>query len=244
MTPERRIFGVAPESKWMGCRNMDHGLGSIQTFLECLQFYLAPTDVKGENPNPLLRPHIVTNSYSCGIGVCKEELFNPVIKALVESGVALTAAAGNSQYCSNINGIVESSPEIITVGATRRNSEEITNFSSLGPVKRNNMRKPDVTAPGEKIFSAIQCCAMYAEMSGTSMAAPQISGAIALLWSGIPKLRRKIKLTWKILEKTALHQESIWCKSESKTPNNVYGYGTVNVLKALEYGRQLVQNNE
>ena len=221
----------------------DHGLGNLRTFLGCLQYYLAPTDVHGKKPNPLQRPHIVTNSYSCGIGTCKEELFNPVIKALVESGVFLVAAAGNSQYCSNINGIMESSNEIITIGAINKNNNEITRFSSLGPVKRNNIRKPDLMAPGEKIFSAIQCCAMYSEMSGTSMAAPHVSGAIALLWSGIPELRRNIKLTWEILEKTALHQESTWCKSESKSPNNAYGFGSINVLKAFEYAKELISKN-
>jgi hypothetical protein len=103
---------------------------------------LAPTDVHGNNPDPSKRPHVVTNSYTCHFTICKEELFNPAIRALTESGVALTAAAGNSQYCSNINGVVESNPNVITVGATRKGSNLITTFSSLGPVSRSGLRKP------------------------------------------------------------------------------------------------------
>jgi hypothetical protein len=52
------------------------------------------------------------------------------------------------------------------------------------------------------------------------MAAPHISGAISLLWSAIPALRRNIKGTLEILEKTAIHQESTQCRSPMKTPNH------------------------
>lgn len=38
-------FGVAPGVKWVGCRNMDAGLGSTVTYLSCLNFFLAPHDL-------------------------------------------------------------------------------------------------------------------------------------------------------------------------------------------------------
>lgn len=38
-------FGVAPGVKWVGCRNMDAGLGSTITYLSCLNFFLAPHDL-------------------------------------------------------------------------------------------------------------------------------------------------------------------------------------------------------
>lgn len=37
-TPSGRIIGVAPEAKWIGCRNMDRGYGRPHTYIECLQF--------------------------------------------------------------------------------------------------------------------------------------------------------------------------------------------------------------
>lgn len=38
-------YGVAPGVKWVGCRNMDAGLGSTITYLSCLNFFLAPHDL-------------------------------------------------------------------------------------------------------------------------------------------------------------------------------------------------------
>lgn len=39
-------YGVAPGVKWIGCRNMDAGLGSTVTYLHCLNFFLAPHDLE------------------------------------------------------------------------------------------------------------------------------------------------------------------------------------------------------
>ena len=38
-------YGVAPGAKWIGCRNMDNGLGSTVSYLSCLNFFLAPHDL-------------------------------------------------------------------------------------------------------------------------------------------------------------------------------------------------------
>jgi serine protease AprX len=43
-------IGVAPGAKWIACRNMDQGSGTPQRFIECFQFFLAPTDLNGQNP--------------------------------------------------------------------------------------------------------------------------------------------------------------------------------------------------
>ena len=44
-----------PGAKWIGCRNMDVGVGTPATYTECFQFFIAPTDLSGNNPNPALR---------------------------------------------------------------------------------------------------------------------------------------------------------------------------------------------
>lgn len=61
-----------------------------------------------------------------------------------------------------------------------------------------------------------------------------------MLWSAFPKLVRDVDTTIKILQTTARHQESLDCKSPQKSPNNVYGYGTVDVLAAYEYAMKTV----
>ena len=58
-------IGVAPGAKWIGCRNMDQGVGTPATYTECFQFFIAPTDLNGQNPNPTLRPHVMNNSWGC-----------------------------------------------------------------------------------------------------------------------------------------------------------------------------------
>ena len=45
-------IGVAPGAKWIGCRNMDQGNGTPATYTECFQWFIAPTDLNGQNPNP------------------------------------------------------------------------------------------------------------------------------------------------------------------------------------------------
>lgn len=37
--------GVAPGSRWIACRNMDRGMGSTESYLSCLEFFIAPTDL-------------------------------------------------------------------------------------------------------------------------------------------------------------------------------------------------------
>lgn len=70
------------------------------------------------------------------------------------------------------------------------------------------------------------------------MATPAVNGAIALLYSAVPKLVRKMKEVQDILQKTAKHQESTDCQSRQKSPNNVYGYGSIDIEAAINYAIQ------
>jgi serine protease AprX len=58
-------IGVAPQAKWIGCRNMERGDGTPVTYLECFEWFLAPTDLNDENPDPSKAPHVINNSWSC-----------------------------------------------------------------------------------------------------------------------------------------------------------------------------------
>ena len=60
-------IGVAPGAKWIGCRNMDQGVGTPARYIECFQFFLAPYPITGTvaDGNPDLAPDVTTNSWTC-----------------------------------------------------------------------------------------------------------------------------------------------------------------------------------
>jgi subtilisin family serine protease len=58
-------IGMAPGAEWISCRNMEDGWGTPVTYAECYQWFIAPTDVNDENPDPTKAPHAINNSWSC-----------------------------------------------------------------------------------------------------------------------------------------------------------------------------------
>jgi len=240
-----RKIGASPDSLWIGCRPFtDTGRHySVQTFLACLQFFLAPTDVDGKNPNPTLRPHSTIHSYGCnsGLGCPGPNDLEPASDALRASGVLMVVAAHNQgSGCSTITRQPCFFKSVITIGATNKDADTIAGFSSRGPVRLVNgttYRKPDLTAPGVNVLSANRG-GTYSSMSGTSMSTPLVAGCLALFWSAVPRLSRNIEKTMEIFERTAKHQTSTDCGSTG-FPNNVYGYGSIDVLKAYQSAKEL-----
>jgi len=111
-----------------------------------------------------------------------------------------------------------------------------------GPAAYNNTLKPEVSAPGTNIMSALGGSMTYGRKSGTSMATPLVAGAIALLWDAVPALNRKIKETNAILYQSSKHQKTRDCESRADTPNNVYGYGTIDLAKAFALATEIYGN--
>jgi serine protease AprX len=216
------------------------GWGSPSTYLECFDFFLAPWDLNQQNPDVNQRPDVVGNSYACTPAEgCTANTLLAAMDNLRAAGIFMAVAAGNSgPSCATINEPPAIYDSAITVGATEA-SDAIASFSSRGPVTvdGSNRRKPDVVAPGVVVRSSVPTDA-YGYRSGTSMATPHVAGAVALLWSAFPSLRRNVDLTESVLAITATRLPiTQLCGDDSagQYPNNVQGHGRIDVYAAYDY---------
>ena len=190
------------------------------------------TTIHGANLS-LSIPHNVRN-YACGrTPVCVE------CERLVESGVVVVAAAGNRGYqrfqteeglFDNYAAFSVTDPgnaeEVITVGATHGNwphTYGVSFFSSRGPTG-DGRPKPDLVAPGERIEAPFPNNDVGAE-SGTSMAAPHVSGAAAMLMARYPELVGNPRRIKRILCDTA---------TDLSRDRSFQGYGMLDVLRAFQ----------
>jgi serine protease AprX len=226
-------IGVAPGAQWMSCRSMDsNGFGSPDTYITCFEFMIAPWDLNGQNPDPSKAPVAVSNSWYCSISLegCTQGVLFQAVQNVRAAGIVPVFAAGNAgPLCRTIgnDGPPAQYDQSYSVGATTI-SNVLAPFSSRGPVKVQGTRlvKPDIAAPGEGVRSSYPPNT-YAVLSGTSMAAPHIAGAIAILYSAKPELIGNVDGTEAALNTTAHHVNSSECNSNGTYPNNLYGYGLV-----------------
>ncbi len=230
---------MAPEAKWIGCRNMDQGNGTPATYIECFEFFLAPYPVGGTTGqgDPTKAPDVTTNSWTCpGSEGCAVGTLQAGVEAQRAAGITMVVAAGNSgPGCSTVSDPPAVYSASFTVGALVTSSDSIASFSSRGPVTADlsNRQKPDISAPGTSTRSCIRGN-LYGSLSGTSMATPHIAGAVALTLSAQPSLRGKVSIIETILRDSAVHIDSALCSSSGSWPNNVFGYGRMDAKAAAD----------
>ena len=238
-------IGVAPESEWIGCRNMENGWGTPATYLECFEWFLAPTDTNNLNPQPSKAPHVIANSWGCppseGCNPTNFSVLQTAVENLKNAGVVVVVSAGNDgrDGCSSIRNPAAIYEASFVVGATDI-LDTLADFSSRGQVlvDSSGRMKPDVVAPGV----AVRSCVInggYASFSGTSMAGPHVAGAVALLISAEPSLAGQVDSIENLLKMTAdtvYTYRNDTCGTTPMTvfPNNMVGYGRINLLKAIQ----------
>ena len=214
--PAERVRGMSPNCRLISLRVLDsNGEGRSSDVIRALAYV---RERLNDNPK-LLRVHGVNLSvgyeFDAEMFACGQSPICAEANRLVQSGVVVVAAAGNTGFgtvasavrptkvgLSNTINDPGNAESAITVGATHRDSPYtygVSYFSSKGPTGDGRL-KPDLVAPGERITScgagrrlekarisanlpAGDPAAYYMEDSGTSMAAPHVSGAIAAFLS-------------------------------------------------------------
>lgn len=243
--------GVAPGAKWIGCRNMDSGNGRASTYTECFQFFIAPTDLNGQNPDPTQRPHVMNNSWGCPLSgeLCARNVLQTITANAEAAGIFVVASAGNDgSACSTVQDPPAIYEAAFSVGSIT-SANALSSFSSRGPVTSDGSgrMKPDISARGASVRSSYYTSdTTYSTMSGTSMAGPHVVGSVALLWSARPNLVRDIPRTKWLLTRSAnpgvtVPNNSAGCGGIASIPNNHFGWGRVDVLSAYNLEPSLHQ---
>jgi serine protease AprX len=241
------VSGVAPRCKLVSYKVVgDNRAGPVTGVMAALE------EINRANGyGKLIRIHGVNMSlgypFEARWFACGHSPLCEVVDRLVRSGVVVVAAAGNNGY-----GQVElgngswgqglpmsitdpgNADRAITVGSTHRDSPHtfgVSFFSSKGPTG-DGRNKPDLLAPGERIIScaargpaAPDDAPLYREDSGTSMAAPHVSGAIAAFLSVRKEFIGNSEAVKDVFLKSAL---------DLKRNNYMQGYGLLDLLRALQ----------
>lgn len=244
------IIGVAPGAQWIGVRNMERGWGKPSTYIEGFEWFLAPTDLNGENPDPSKAPHVINNSWSCpeieGCDSTNWAFMDLAIENLRKAGTVVVVSAGNNgNNCGRVNAPPSMFEGTFAVAATQIVDtidgvfvDDIAGYSSWGPVYVDgSLRlKPDIAAPGSRVRSS-KPGNSYGTSSGTSMAGPHVAGVVALMISANPNLAGEVDAIEEIIQLTAdpkTRQVECDTLSGESIPNFVFGYGRINALEAVK----------
>lgn len=203
---DRPLVGMAPESRLHIYKVLDDvGQGKDSWIIKALDHIARTNEEAGRivihGINLSLGGPFDPSAYACGHSpLCRE------LRRLWRQGVLVVIAAGNEGYAlmeTEAGEIQANLPltigdpanleEAIVVGSVHKENPHIyggSYFSSRGPTA-DGRQKPDVVAPGERILSCRNKPVgrkqtveeLYVEMSGTSMAAPHVSGQLAAFLS-------------------------------------------------------------
>jgi serine protease AprX len=208
--------GVAPGAKLVVIKVMDkQGACYLSDALKALDWCLENKERYG----------IRVVSFSVG-GESPSDgssLLDEACNKMVENGLVMCVAAGNSGPAASSIVIPGDADNVITVGAVDT-SGTIFDLSSRGPTADGDT-KPDLVTLGVDVVSALAGSKNgKSSLSGTSMAVPQVSGAVALLLQARSDLApADVK---RVLLKTAddLGPAGV---------DNAYGFGALDLTGAL-----------
>ncbi|MFC0046922.1 S8 family serine peptidase [Rheinheimera tilapiae] len=210
------ITGVAPEASIYAYKVLaDNGYGSNFDVISALEKAVDP------DGDPQTRDGVQIINMS--LGYDSRDANDPLVVAVnnaAKAGALVVVAAGNSGPAAESLGSPGIASEALTVANTSK-TDEMSYSSSRGPGVAGALLKPEIAAPGSSIYAAIPGN-KYDYKSGTSMAAPHVAGAAALLLQAEPTLT-VVQLKNRLVQNTDPLKESFWD----------HGTGRLNVQKAV-----------
>ncbi|MBE0599070.1 MAG: S8 family serine peptidase, partial [Desulfuromonadales bacterium] len=222
-------IGVAPDAQWIAVKIFDNGgQASLSGIHRGFQWLLDPDD----DPDTDDAPDVVNNSWGLEgtPGACIDEGnadFHDDIQLLKSAGIAVVFAAGNQGPLQDTSLSPGNYQEAYAVGAVDAH-QRIADFSGRGPSACDQTVYPELVAPGVGIRSSDLTPPgfppQYLVSSGTSLAAPHVAGALALLRSAFPG--RTAADLEEALQQSARDLGGIG-------PDNDYGFGLVDAAQAL-----------
>ncbi len=218
-------IGVAPEAQWIAVKIFnDEDEAHLSAIHQGFQWLLDPDG----NPETDDAPDIVNNSWVLAqtVNECNTE-FSADIAALKAANIAVVFSAGNSGPNPFTSTSPANDPESLAVGAVDQ-FNFVTGSSGRGPSACGGSTYPILSAPGANVRTADLTLGgvfpdSYTTVSGTSFAAPHVSGAMALLLSALPQLT--VSQLESALKKTAVDLGE-------EGPDNESGYGLIDVYAA------------
>ncbi|HEY3717863.1 MAG TPA: S8 family serine peptidase [Jatrophihabitantaceae bacterium] len=211
--------GLAPDAKWIAVKIFnDRGQATTAGIHQGFQWLLDPDG----NPSTADAPNVVNDSWTMSTAACVLD-FQLDLRSLRAAGILPVFAAGNN---GPLAGTVQSPanlPEAFAVGGTD-NSDAVYPYSSRGPSTCAGATAPQVVAPATDIRTS-DLYGDYAVETGTSIAAPHVSGALALLLGAFPHLtadQQQVALGGSAVDLGAAGLDSD------------FGYGRLDVLAAYQ----------
>jgi serine protease AprX len=254
--------GMAPNVNLINLRVLDqNGLGTDSQVIAAIEQAIALQNTYNIRVINMSLGRPVFESYTL-------DPVDQAVEAAWQAGIVVVTAAGNNGRYGLTDGfgtivVPGNDPSVITVGATMteltatRADDQIASYSSKGPTTLDHIVKPDITAPGNRQVSLRVAgstldttypqyevwpssgTSMYYELSGTSMATPIVSGAVALMLQQNPSLTpdqvkaRLMKTAWKGIGQYTYSHDSLGNLYNNEYDLFTYGAGYLNVDAAL-----------
>ena len=213
-------IGMAPDARWIAVKVFnDRGTATSTAIHRGFQWLLDPDG----NPDTADAPDVVNDSWTLSASGCNLD-FQPDLAKLRAAGILPVFAAGNYGPTPGTVFSPANNPEAFAVGSSD-NSDVIDPSSSRGPSACGQPVVPRAVAPGVDVRTT-DLYGLYTTVSGTSLAAPHVAGALALLLSAFPDLSA---------DRQAAALEGGAVDLGPAGPDNDYGAGRLDVLGAYQW---------